>query len=297
MLPSLPFFGRTLQGKHLFYGAFTGSERGVLGEPTSLWVVAAPFSEPQTGGSDDKEWLVQLDAEGGRELGRVQVRWACRALPGWCSSFRASFNSGPGLRPCSWGMTWAARGCKGTLSFWRPLSGCPLPAWSPSTPARLRLQHGLPAAALQVHARRCAAPGPCIRSQHRGGQSPGAGLSIDGCGERRRRTSSNVLTWGSDRVVSSAGADQHLCAAGVNWQHLNARLSTKQTECGTSKRRLRRVACCRPGATTWCHDRNRPVPAPYPLPWAAARSAAVLSRGAREHAGTHPGRQAVGPAA
>lgn len=82
-LPAAP-----LQGSHLYYGAFTGGERGVLGEPTSLWVVAAPFPEQQQQGAGAaKEWLLQLDAEGGRELGRVQVR-AChgrgRAAAGLC---------------------------------------------------------------------------------------------------------------------------------------------------------------------------------------------------------------------
>ncbi|KAL4458606.1 hypothetical protein ABPG75_013471 [Micractinium tetrahymenae] len=62
------------EGKRLFYGVFTGSERGVLGEPTSLWAVAAPFSKQQQQGADAaKEWLLHLDAESGRELGRVQL--------------------------------------------------------------------------------------------------------------------------------------------------------------------------------------------------------------------------------
>jgi hypothetical protein len=55
----------------VYHGIFPGAERGMLGEPTTLWVVSRPHnSRPDA----SKEWLLHLDMESGRELGRVQVR-------------------------------------------------------------------------------------------------------------------------------------------------------------------------------------------------------------------------------
>ncbi len=69
----------------------------MLGEPTSLWVVAAPFLEQQQGSDDHKEWLLQLDLENGQELKRVQVRAEVSLLgPRSSSSVRDSGALGVG---------------------------------------------------------------------------------------------------------------------------------------------------------------------------------------------------------
>jgi hypothetical protein len=67
-----------LQG--VYYGAFPGEERGILGEPTSLWVVSRPHNWHP---SDSKEWLLHLHMESGRELGRVQVGRRLCKTGGW----------------------------------------------------------------------------------------------------------------------------------------------------------------------------------------------------------------------
>lgn len=54
----------------VYFGAFPGRERDVLGMPSTLWVTSRPHDwHPATG----QEWLLHLDLESGRELGRVQV--------------------------------------------------------------------------------------------------------------------------------------------------------------------------------------------------------------------------------
>ncbi|KAL4859265.1 hypothetical protein ACK3TF_001013 [Chlorella vulgaris] len=67
------------EGEGVYHGIFPGAERGMLGEPTTLWVVSRPHnSRPDT----SKEWLLHLDMESGRELGRVQIasKWAHDAV-------------------------------------------------------------------------------------------------------------------------------------------------------------------------------------------------------------------------
>lgn len=54
----------------MYYGAFPGIERGVLGEPSTLWVVSRPHNWRP---SSSQEWLLHLDMDSGKELGRVQV--------------------------------------------------------------------------------------------------------------------------------------------------------------------------------------------------------------------------------
>ncbi|PSC71222.1 green algal specific Aspartyl Asparaginyl beta-hydroxylase [Micractinium conductrix] len=58
------------EGQGVYYGVFPGEERGLLGEPTTLWVVSRPHNwRPES----TQEWLLHLDAETGEELGRVQI--------------------------------------------------------------------------------------------------------------------------------------------------------------------------------------------------------------------------------
>ena len=55
----------------MYYGAFPGEERDVLGAPSSLWVISRPHNwHPNS----TQEWLLHLEIDSGKELGRVQVR-------------------------------------------------------------------------------------------------------------------------------------------------------------------------------------------------------------------------------
>ena len=54
----------------MYYGAFPGAERDLLGAPATLWIVSRPHNwHPAT----SQEWLLQLDLETGRQLGKVLV--------------------------------------------------------------------------------------------------------------------------------------------------------------------------------------------------------------------------------
>ena len=58
------------EGQGVYYGGFPGEEVDGQGRPTTLWVVSRPHNwRPTT----SKEWLLQVDAETGKEMQRIPL--------------------------------------------------------------------------------------------------------------------------------------------------------------------------------------------------------------------------------